>query len=113
MDNLHENSPSEYSKLVKALSDDGSVTEHQCDAYQFYQHYKDINSNKPELNGFQKELQSKLITFQSVPSFSELDFTISDGEILKAITHLKDNEGSGFEKLALTSYWAHWTNFLI
>ena len=99
LDNLHESNPSEYWKLVKALSDDSNTIEHQVDANQFYQHYKDLNNDKPDLNNFQKEVQRKLISLKSLPSFSELDFAITDSEILKAIKQLKNNKAYGLDLL--------------
>ena len=99
LDNLHESNPRQYWELVNKLtekSDDKSPV----DAEVFYKHYMDLNKGNETLNNKQQDIISSLKKLEDNKVFNQLDFKISDKEILLAIKSLKLGKATGLDQIS-------------
>ena len=99
LDNLHESNPKQYWELVNKLSEKGN-DKRPLDAEVFYEHYQDLNKGKEKLNTKQQDIISLLLNLEDNKVFNQLDFKISDKEILLAIKSLKLGKATGLDQIS-------------
>ena len=94
LDSLYESNPKEYWKLLDQLkSKDNSFSEDashvpENEWYDYFKHLNEDTFTDKLLNDLEKD-----------KIFNELDYIISQEEILKAIKDLKNNKAAGFDTI--------------
>jgi benzoyl-CoA reductase/2-hydroxyglutaryl-CoA dehydratase subunit BcrC/BadD/HgdB len=95
LDNLNNNNPKAYWKLIESLKDKDSLPLSKDD---FFNHFKSLNAPQEEFKQQLLNLEQKLLLKEKESlNFNELDFNISEDEVLSAIKKLKRNKSGGFQ----------------
>ena len=95
LDNLNNNNPKAYWKLIESLKDKDSLPLSKND---FFNHFKSLNAPQEEFKQQLLNLEQKLLLKEKESlNFNELDFNISEDEVLSAIKKLKRNKSGGFQ----------------
>jgi predicted transcriptional regulator len=95
LDSLYESNPKEYWKLLDQLkSKDNSFSEDASHVpeNEWYDYFKHLNED----TFTDKKIDKLLNDLEKDKIFNELDYIISEEEILKAIKDLKNNKAAGF-----------------
>ena len=97
LEDLHDQNPKEYWKLVEQLqnSDSKHLADNDIDTDEWRDHFEKLNSYKPCSENCHNVLKSELEAFEASVVFNELDFRFTDQEIIKSIKLLKNSKASG------------------
>ena len=87
LDNLKENNPSKYWTLLNDLSRDNKTTSSDIANITWFNYFQELNNNK--LNAPNSDIKKDLKRLEEEQIFSELDFKITDKEIIEEIFSLK------------------------
>ena len=91
LENLHENNPKQYWKLINDLKNNNNEdVQNNITSSEWLNHFKDLNSVNPIFNDRLKDLEDKLKKAEKANCFNELDFHITDAEISSAINKWAD-----------------------
>ena len=96
LDNLKpvkENNPSKYWTLLNDLSRDNKTTSSDIANITWFNYFQELNNNK--LNAPNSDIKKDLKRLEEEQIFSELDFRITDKEIIEGIFSLKNKKSSG------------------
>ena len=99
LDNMYENDPEAYWKLLKNLKEDTNVNDpsKSVAADDWLQHFTNLSNIKQSFLNKNEEYEKKLDSFSQFKSFTELDIRISNKEVISAIKNLKNNKSSGLD----------------
>ena len=110
MEGLQTNNPKEYWKLVEELTD-RDKTKSTIKVEKLFTHYKNLNS-KTKYKDPEEELamNEKLHEAEKIKIFSELDYAITEKEVLRVIKTLKNGKAYGQDliKNEMLKYGQHW-----
>jgi hypothetical protein len=95
LDNLKENNPSKYWTLLNDLSRDNKTTSSDIANITWFNYFQELNNNK--LNAPNSDIKKDLKRLEEEQIFSELDFRITDKEIIEGIFSLKNKKSSGMD----------------
>ena len=97
LDNLNNNNPKAYWKLIESLKDkDNDALPLSKD--EFFNHFKSLNAPQKVFKQQLLNLEQKLLLKEKESlNFNELDFNISEDEVLSAIKKLKKNKSGGLQ----------------
>ena len=96
LDNLSENDPKAYWRLVNELCEKKKVS-HPIDPDNFFKHYQSLNTDQRSPNCSDSETYRELLNMEDLPNFTELDFRITESETRKAILLLKNRKSVGLD----------------
>ena len=98
LDNLHENNPKEYWQLLNSVTKDrDNSTESQISIEEWLNHFSKLNSPPSKFVNRINEIKQILENEEKVPSFSTLNFTIKEKELLTVIHTLKNGKAKGLD----------------
>ena len=98
LDNLHENNPKEYWQLLNSVTKDrDNSTESQVSIEEWLNHFSKLNSPPSKFVNRINEIKQILENEEKVPSFSTLNFTIKEKELLTVIHTLKNGKAKGLD----------------
>ena len=97
LDNLKENNPSKYWTLLNDLSRDNKTTSPDIANITWFNYFQELNDNK--LNAPNSNIKKDLKRLEEEHIFSELDFKITDKEIIEGIFSLKNKKSSGMDMI--------------
>jgi hypothetical protein len=97
LDNLNKNNPKAYWKLIESLKDKDNdslpLSKDEC-----FNYFKSLNAPQKEFKQQLLNLEQKLLLKEKESlNFNELDFNISEDEVLSAIKKLKRNKSDGLQ----------------
>lgn len=99
LEDLNENNPKLYWKLINDLKNKKGETENNISSTQWCDHFQDLNSLNPAFSDRLKTLEEKLEAAEKVKCFNELDLPINISEISLAINKLKNNKAPGLDNI--------------
>ena len=70
------------------------------DAPRFFEHYKELNKESAPLTPEQQSIAQALNVLEQSSEFNELDYRISNQEVLKAIKALKTGKSTGLDRIS-------------
>ena len=97
LDNLKENNPSKCWTLLNDLSRDNKTTSPDIANITWFNYFQELNYNK--LNAPNFDIKKDLKRLEEEQIFSELDFKITDKEIIEGIFSLKNKKSSGMDMI--------------
>ena len=98
---LHDNDPKSYWKLLEDLkTDDSTSTEPQISADEWTNHFSSLNEIKHTFITRAKEMSVLLEKSEKLKEFNELDFKITPEELHVATVSLKNNKAVGFDSIS-------------
>ena len=99
LDNLYNNNPKEYWKLVDKLkyNECSNSKESNIDISDWQRHFEELN--KDNSNREKSKWEDKLNQMEKELIFNDLDFIITEKEVFSAIKSLKNGKSSGFSKI--------------
>ena len=115
LDELHENDPKQYWQLVEELknvSGNKKKAANPIQTEEWGSYFSDLNKNKIPNVARRAEIECKLKEFESFRTFNNLDFTISEGEIGKAIKALKNGKAPGLDRITGNMFKAGMSAFI-
>ena len=93
LDNLRDNNPKKYWSLLNELANSNNSTVSEISDKEWFEYFKKLNKGFESPNVIIDMLKEK----EKEKIFSELDYTITNKEILDAICSLKNNKSGGFD----------------
>ena len=97
MNELHEKDPNNYWKLFNKLKEDSLRNDHVRPSM-WQSHYIELLGTKTsEDNSHDQRIKSELDKMEKERFFNELDFTITQNEVLKSIEKLKNKKSPGID----------------
>ena len=100
LDQLHEENPKTYWKIINDLKNDGAVQDSNCISPSVWlTHFKNLNEVKDHFSQRIKELEMKLESLENIKCFNELDFPITESEISDAMLKIKLNKSPGLDNI--------------
>ena len=97
IDGLQSNNPKEFWNLINSLKENPRNVP-PVNPDEFLNHFKNLNQVNPTVSNTSERLKIILSDLESRSNlFNELDFSISDNEILLAIKKLKSNKSGGLQ----------------
>ena len=103
LDNLQENDPKSYWKLLDELknktNNNKEKPENNISPKEWKEYFENLNTIKYQ-NQELEEMKQKLNSVENDTVFNELDYTISSDEISKAIKSLKNSKACGFSTIS-------------
>ena len=98
---LHDNDPKAYWKLLEDLKSDDSVrAEPQISSDEWTDHFSSLNEIKHKFMTRADEISNLLEQKENVKEFNELDFKITPDELHAATVSLKNNKAVGFDSIS-------------
>ena len=98
---LHDNDPKAYWKLLEDLKSDDSVrAEPQISSDEWTDHFSSLNEIKHKFMTRADEISNLLEQKENVKEFNELDFKITPDELHAATVSLKNNKAVGFYSIS-------------
>jgi hypothetical protein len=97
LDNLKENIPSKHWTLLNDLSRDKQTISPGIANITWFNYFQELNNNK--LNTPNSNIKKDLKRLEEEQIFSELDFKITDNEIIEGIFSLKNKKSSGMDMI--------------
>ena len=93
---LQSNNPKQYWKLVEDITNKNQPK--TCVAVEnLYEHYKNLNSDNISSTNNRVYIEDRIRELEKVQNFTPLDFIITDTEISKSISKLKNGKAPGFD----------------
>ena len=104
LENLHEENPKMYWKLINDLKEGDSSREDRSenciDSNTWLNHFQNLSKTREIYSERLNILQKDLEELESTKIFNALDFPIKQSEISQAIAKLKHNKSSGLDKIS-------------
>ena len=98
LNNLFEKDPKAYWSLLNELKDDKkSTTETMTSSEEMSEHFSNLNTLPSKFQERAKEVEELLKQAERSQSFNKLDFSITESEITKSLSALKNGKSSGLD----------------
>ena len=99
LDNMYENDPEAYWKLLKGLKEESNVSDpsQSIAAEDWLQHFSSLYDIKQSFANKNERFEKSLDSISHLRTFSDLDIRITNKEVLLAIRNLKNNKSSGLD----------------
>jgi hypothetical protein len=97
---MHESNPKAYWEIVNAITG-GKKHQELPDVPRFIDHFNTLNNRTVEITPERQHIIDKLHEMENVKIFNELDFRISEAEIIKAIKSLKNGKSTGIDQISI------------
>ena len=99
LDNMYENDPEAYWKLLKGLKEESNVSDpsQSVAAEDWLQHFSSLYDIKQSFANKNEQFEKSLDSISHLRTFSDLDIRITNKEVLLAIRNLKNNKSSGLD----------------
>ena len=100
LDNLFENDPSKYWELLNKLKYDDekkSSGESNIPADEWVEYFKILNTVPSGYESRIKEIKSMLCSLEQHKTFSDLDYKVTENEVIKALHTLKNGKSTGLD----------------
>ncbi|XP_063442678.1 uncharacterized protein LOC134722974 [Mytilus trossulus] len=96
------NNPKLYWNLINDLKDTKKHDENYStiDSSTWFSHFQNLNTLQDKFKARLEELQKQLDKLETVKCFNELDISIKDTEISKALAKLKPNKSPGMDNIS-------------
>ena len=101
LESLHKNDPNEYWKLVKELKEESQVEDpsNKISSEDWVKHFAVLFTVKPVFKEQDQKFKHLLTILEKNTTFSELDFSITESELTKAISSLKNKKSAGLDAI--------------
>ena len=95
LDNLKEQNPDEYWKLLKKLKSEDCNNNNLISSEEWEIYFKNLNKDRYSVRN--QSMYEKIKKLEELVIFNETDFKITDHEIMKAIKRLKGKKSPGID----------------
>jgi hypothetical protein len=95
LDNMRDNDPKKYWSILSDPSHSNNANVSEISGKEWFNYFKELNEGFKSSNAILNMLKEK----ENEKIFSELDYKITDKEIMDAICSLKNNKSSGFDTI--------------
>ena len=101
IDNLYENDPEAYWKLIKDSKEESKVSDpsQSIAADDWLQHFSNLYNIKQSFINKNEQFGKDLDSITHLKTFSDLDILITSKEVLSAIKSLKNNKSCGLDEI--------------
>ena len=98
IDSLHQNAPNQCWEILNSLRNDyQDSTDSKITPEEWVSHFSNLNKTKQEYTNRVEVINELLKQKEKIKQYSNLDFKISDQEILKALNSLKTGKSKGLD----------------